>query len=232
VETGIIVRKGYEMTGKTADHSRRRVRSLLILSVFAFLGISEVTLVLIGAQKLDDPRTWLALAGAILILGLIALVLVSNAYNFIAKRRGPAYRVPTPSASLFEANLEGFDSRYEELLSQIDGLPDTGREKDRNKQKKIREIAVALKEIKDKLARMSGTYPYKEDLEELERQLLEQIWSSLDISSSADPLWERLRTRNSEFRKNLIKAEHERYELTEMIRKNLGKAKKGVKKRN
>ncbi|MEM2102845.1 MAG: hypothetical protein QXM22_04970 [Candidatus Bathyarchaeia archaeon] len=219
------------MTGKTTNHNRRRVRSLLVIGIFALLGVGEIILVLIGAQKLDDPRTWLALTGAIFILGLIVLAFVSNVYGFIVKRHGPTYRIPTPSASLFEAELEGFDSRYEELLRQIDRLPDTGREKDRNRRERLREIVIALKEIKNKLAQMSGTYPYKEDLEELEKQLFEQIWSSLDISSSADPLWERLRTHNSEFRKNFIKAECERYELTEMIRKNLEKAKKGVKNR-
>ncbi|HVP40601.1 MAG TPA: hypothetical protein VMS95_01440 [Candidatus Krumholzibacteriaceae bacterium] len=218
------------MTEKTTDRNPRRLRSFLIVGFFAFLGVSEIISIVIGAQKLDNPKTWFALAGALLILGLIALVLVGNVYTLlIAKIRGPAYRTHTLSVSPFEIKLEGFDSRYEELIKQIDGLPDTGREKDRNAQRKLREIAVALKGIKDQLTHMSGTYTYEEDLEGLERRLFDQSRLLLDVGSGIDPLWERLKKRISEFRKDLFKAEHETFKLMEFLRKDLENAKKKQK---
>ena len=220
---------------RTTDRHGHSVLNALITGVFALLSVGYIISFFTGGQStyLPFPFNWIALGGSIFIVGLLAFVLVARGYETLVTRiRGPvrvlvlpAPPVGVPTASLFEINLDGFDSRYEELLRKIDRLPDTGRETDKAEQWKLRGIAVSLKGIKIKLTQMSGTHPYKEDLEAVQKELGRARMSLLEISMSQEPLWKRLGS-NSEFRKDLIKAKQETHHLEEMLRKKLKSARK------
>jgi hypothetical protein len=221
-----------KMMGRTTDRRKHRVRDALILGLFMLLCVGNIILFLTGGQSSLSPYlTVSALVGSILILGFLAFIFVALGYEELVNRMRGARksarfdRMHIPSDSLFEINLDGFDSRYEELLRQIDRLPDTGKETDKAEQWKLRGIAVSLKGIKIKLTQMSGTHPYKEDLEAVQKQLARARMSLLEINMSAEPLWRRLRS-NAEFRKDLIKAKQETHHLEEMLRKKLMNAKK------
>lgn len=218
------------MTGKTTAHSHRLLRSYLILGAFALLGACEIIFVVVGVQRLDDPKSWIAFAGAIFFVGVFFVVLAGQVVSLlIINRRGSVYQRRRLGDSLFEINLDGFDSRYEELLRHIDRLPDTGRKTDRDYKTRLLEIVIALKEIKNKLTQMSGTYPYKEDLQELERELLQQSSELLGIHSTFDTLWTRLRTRGTGFYQGFRKTFDETSELEMLLIKNLEYAKKEKK---
>lgn len=216
------------MAEKTAGRRRHlSLGSYLVVGFFAILGVSEIVFIATGVQRLDDPRNWLAFAGAIFIVGALLFVLVGNVAGFlILKMRGPTR---TLSSSVFEINLDGFDSQYEELLRHIDMLPDIGRKTEGDYKRRLLEIVNALKEIRDKLAQMSGTHPYKEDLQELERQLGQQSAEWLGIHSTFETLWTRFRTRGSGFNREFRKALGETSQLEMLLLKSLEHARKKEK---
>jgi len=224
--------KGGKMMGKTYNRNQRRGRSILILGVLSLLCVGYIISFLTGGQSPVGPKAWIAFGASIFFLGFLAFTLIVTVYDTLAIRirgaleRARFDRTHIPSDSFFEINLDGFDSRYEELQRQIDRLPDTRRENDKDKQE-LRGIAFSLKWVKDRLTQMSGTHPYKDDLEEVRKQLADssRVLSLRRIDLVVEPLWRRLGG-NAEYRKDLIKAKQEAHDLEEMLRKSLLNAEK------
>lgn len=116
-------------------------------------------------------------------------------------------------------------NEYSRLLKQIDELPQADREIDRNLQRKLREIVIALNGIDEKLqARLE--YSDKEYLNELQKQLNRQRLALTEIEIKFPTLWNWHKTHSSGFFENFKKALIDTNKFGEMLERTLKEHKK------
>jgi len=118
---------------------------------------------------------------------------------------------------------------YGRLLKQIDGLPRTEREVDKDFQRKLKEIVIALNGIENQLNQTASGYSNEEYLNGLQKQLNRQRLTLMEIQVGFHTLWEWHKTHSSGFFYGFKNALIEVGKLAEILNRTLKERKKRLR---